>query len=109
MKHFTKVLNLLLVVAFAAFLIANTHKTITFGAPPAHISTEPTWDIGDAQQFKGCTATGAKWIPRSVVVETRSGDVRKVLPFNDATVAHINATWNNEDGRDDLFTTGACR
>ena len=76
-------------------------------APATRAPVEtPRWNGIYAKAFPGCVGHGS-FIPARIVVVPREGDAR-TMPYDEASVARITATWSNEDPADDLYTVGRC-
>ena len=105
-------LGLALVTVIAVLVFAgNEPPPSTSRASDVEVPTQtPHWNGIYAAAFPGCTASGA-YIPARVVVVPRDGSRyggARRMPYNRATVARINATWDNDTLGDDLFTIAKC-
>lgn len=113
MKKFVLFTQALLPVAVMAAVgftaLDHSTMTTTIEQAPKVVTVDPSWGLAEREAFPACRSTEAATgdIPARIVVKTRTGSA-KVIPYNDATVAAIDATWDNVDGADDLFTIGTC-
>jgi hypothetical protein len=105
-------LGLALVTAIAVVVLAgNDRPTSTNQSSDIEVPQQiPAWNGIYAATFPGCTASGTYIPARIVVVPRDSGTYGKArtLPYDEATVARINASWDNDTLGDDLFTIGKC-
>lgn len=90
--------------AFAGVLAVNAQPVAKQIAPDAPVA--PHWTAATAEQFPGCVGTGS-FIPARIVVANRAGETQ-AMPYSEATIAKIDATWATGDAWDDLYTIGRC-
>lgn len=101
-------LGLALFAAMAAMVVvANGQPAPAQTQADVVPAPTPHWSAVYAEAFPGCVGTGS-FVPARIVVVAREG-AAKVVRYNDATVARINATWATPDAWDDLYTIGRCK
>lgn len=96
------------VAAAAAVLAAAPDAPASLDMLPIPHHAAPAWTPADAARFPRCAAH-VDGIPARVIVTTLNGTAH-ALPYTDATVAAIDATWaegTSPTGR--VYTIGACR
>ena len=92
--------------ASVGVLALNAHPVSSPTNPPAIPTAEPHWTAAHAHEFPGCVGTGS-FLPSRIVVVARRGEAR-TMPYTEATIARIDATWRTADVWDDLYTIGRC-
>lgn len=92
-------------LAFVALLAATARPSRTSG-DIAIPRSAPQWNGIYAKAFPACSGDGS-FIPARIVVVPREG-AAQTMRYSDATIARINASWDNEDPTDDLYTIGKC-
>lgn len=88
--------------AVTANVLPTSSQTQTQVAP----APQPHWTAAHAKAFPGCVGHGS-FLPARIVVVAREG-AAKALPYDDATIARIDATWATPSVWDDLYTIGRC-
>lgn len=99
-------LGLALFAAVSTTAVVATQTAQAQTMTPAAPAPAPHWTAAHAVQFPGCVATGS-FVPARIVVVAREGAAR-TMPYTDATIARIDATWATDDAWDDLYTIGRC-